>query len=107
MTENLIPSNDSTRYNSTRKAWEDIWDSASVEIELQTVRYVRSMDTIHAYTPFLPRDGVILEAGSGLSAVVITLREMGFRVMGMDYAENALHASRAYDPTLTLFTGDV
>ena len=103
----MIPYKESTRYETTRKAWEDIWDSASVELELETVRYPRSMDTIRAYTPYLPHEGVILEAGSGLSAVVMTLRETGFRVMGMDYAENALHTSRAYDPTLTLFTGDV
>lgn len=98
---------DSSRYDSTRHAWESIWDSASVETELETVRYERSMATIRAYTAYLPRDGVILEAGSGLSAVVITLREMGYPIIGMDYAVNALATSRAYDPTLPLFAGDV
>lgn len=99
--------NQSSRYESTREAWENIWDNASVELELQTVRYARSMETIRTYSAYLPRESLILEAGSGLSAVVITLREMGFRVVGMDYAENALHASRAYDATLPLFAGDV
>lgn len=98
---------DGSRYDSTRKAWEDIWDSASVEVEMETARYTRSMETIQMYTPYLPRDGVVLEAGSGLSAIVLTLRGMGFTVAGMDYAENALHTSRAYDPTLDLFAGDV
>lgn len=101
------PYKQSSRYDSTRKAWENIWDSASVALELETARYVRSIETIRAYTAYLPRDGVILEAGSGLSAVVITLREMGYTVAGMDYAENALHTSRAYDATLPLFAGDV
>jgi ubiquinone/menaquinone biosynthesis C-methylase UbiE len=59
------------------------------------------------YTSYLPKDGVILEAGSGLSAVVITLRRMGFNVVGLDYAANALHISRRYDPTLPLIVGDV
>lgn len=99
--------NAGSRYDSTRKAWEEIWDSASVEIELETVRYTRSMETIEKYLPYLPKDGIVLEAGSGLSAIVLTLQSMGFRVMGMDYAENALHTSRAYDPTLNLFAGDV
>jgi SAM-dependent methyltransferase len=97
----------SSLYDSTRQAWENIWDSASIEVELKAVRYPRSLATIHAYAPYLPHDAPILEAGSGLSAVVITLREMGFRVIGLDYAENALQASRAYDPTLALLAGDI
>jgi SAM-dependent methyltransferase len=96
-----------TRYNTTRQAWEDIWDHASIEAELDLARSERAMETIKAYVPYLPKNAVILEAGSGLSAVVITLREMGYNVIGMDYAENALHASRAYDSRLSLFAGDV
>ncbi len=98
---------DSPRYDSTRKAWETIWDSASMDVELQAVRYPRSMATIHEYTPYLLKDDIVLEAGSGLSAVIITLREMGYTVTGLDYAENALHTSRHYDPTLALAVGDV
>jgi SAM-dependent methyltransferase len=97
----------SPRYESTRRAWEDIWDSASIEVELQAVQYPRSMATIHDYLPYLDKDSLILEAGSGLSAVVITLRAMGYHVVGADYAENALHASRNYDPTLPLLAGDI
>ncbi len=99
--------NASSRYDSTRKAWEDIWDSASVEVELETARYTRSMETIEIYTPYLSKDDIVLEAGSGLSAIVLTLRDMGYTVVGMDYAENALHTSRGFDPTLDLFAGDV
>lgn len=101
------PHSDSSRYDSTRKAWETIWDSASMEVELQAVRYPRSMATIQAYLPYLPKGEIILEAGSGLSAVIITLREMGYTVTGLDYAENALHTSRHYDPSLALAVGDV
>jgi SAM-dependent methyltransferase len=96
-----------TRYDSTRQAWEDIWDGASIEAELELVRSARSMHTLYAYLPYLPKDHWILEAGSGLSAIVMTLRNMGYRVAGMDYAQNALHTSRKYDPTLTLLAGDV
>src|SRR5690606_14957310 len=101
------PPEQTDRYQTTRKAWEQIWDNASVELELETARYSRSIATIEMYTPYLPKDGIILEAGSGLSAIVVTLRGMGFHVIGMDYAENALQTSRAYDPSLTLFAGDV
>ncbi len=95
------------RYDSTRKAWEDIWDQASVEQELQTEGYARAQETIRQYTAYLPKDELILEAGSGLSAALIVLKERGYRVAGLDYAENALHISRQYDPALVLAAGDV
>jgi len=95
------------RYDSTKQAWEDIWDNASVEQELQTEGYARARETMRQYTPYLPKDQLILEAGSGLSAALITLKRMGYRVTGLDYAENALRISREYDPTLTLAAGDV
>ncbi|MFN8531495.1 MAG: class I SAM-dependent methyltransferase [Anaerolineae bacterium] len=95
------------RYDSTRRAWEDIWDKASVPVELEAVDYPRSRETIDLYVPYLPKNVPLLEAGSGLSAVVITLRKMGFNVLGLDYAVNALETSREYDPTLQLFAGDV
>lgn len=95
------------RYDSTRQAWEDIWQRASVERELEAMQYARARRTVALYAPYLPKDAVILEAGSGLSAAVITLRRMGFNVIGLDYAENALHISRRYDPTLPLLVGDV
>lgn len=97
----------SDRYDSTRKAWQDIWDKASVEQELQTEGYARAQETIRAYTAYLPKDRLILEAGSGLSAALIVLKRMGYRVTGMDYAENALRISRQYDPALVLAAGDV
>ncbi|MAU10347.1 MAG: hypothetical protein CL607_11035 [Anaerolineaceae bacterium] len=97
----------SDRYDSTRQAWETIWDEANVQIELETMRSERAQETIQAYLPYLDREKPILEAGSGLSAVVIWLREHGYNVLGLDYAENALHISRQYEPSLPLVAGDV
>ncbi|MEO0563315.1 MAG: methyltransferase domain-containing protein [Chloroflexota bacterium] len=96
-----------TRYDSTRIAWEHIWQQADIDAELETVRSARSLETIRAYQPYLPKDELILEAGSGLSAVVITLRRRGYNVLGLDYAVNALQASHAYDGGLPLAAGDV
>jgi SAM-dependent methyltransferase len=95
------------RYDSTQQAWEAIWDAASVEAELQTMTYPRARRTLAAYARHLPRGVPLLEAGSGLSAQLIVLREMGFDVIGLDYAVNALLESRAYDSTLPLAGGDV
>jgi SAM-dependent methyltransferase len=95
------------RYESTRQAWESIWDSASVERELETVNSARARQTFAEFVPYLPTDAPILEAGSGLSAAVITLRQQGYPVIGMDYAVNALRISHAYDSSLALLAGDV
>ena len=95
------------RYESTRSAWEDIWDEASIEVELEAAAYTRAQETIRAYLPFLSQTDVHLEAGSGLSAIVITLRERGYDVHGLDYAINALRASRRNDAALPLVAGDV
>lgn len=96
-----------TLYQSTRTAWEDIWHSADVAAEVATMRYPRSQQTMNMYLSCLPKDEIILEAGSGLSAAMVVLRERGYRVVGLDYALNALSASHAYDATLDLMGGDV
>ncbi len=101
------PLPESTRYETTRAAWEQIWDSASVEAELRCVRTPRSMETIRAYLPYLPQDAPLLEAGSGLGAVVLVLRELGYDVIGLDYALNALEEVHQYDSALELLGGDV
>lgn len=96
-----------SRYNTTREAWEHIWDTASVERELELVQVTRAQSTLNAYLPYLKKDGIHLEAGSGLSAIIITLRKLGYNVLGLDYAENALHTSHAYDASIPLLVGDV
>ncbi len=103
----ISPEEIGERYDSTRKAWENIWDNASVGRELETMQSVRAQEALALYTPYLPKNDVILEAGSGLSAAVITLRRMGYNVVGLDYAENALHISHHYDSSLPLLAGDV
>ncbi len=94
-------------YQTTRQAWEAIWDNADVAQEVATMSYARSQRTLRQYTAFLNKDDLILEAGSGLSAALVALRAQGYRVIGVDYALNALRASRRYDPTLLLGAADV
>ncbi len=102
-----LPPTSGTRYDSTREAWEKIWDSASVERELVLMDSARARESISVWMDYLPQDSLILEAGSGLSAAVITLRRLGYDVIGLDYAANALRISRQYEATLPLLVGDV
>lgn len=95
------------RYESTREAWEEIWNEANLNVELEAIKSDRAQETLQAYLPYLPHDRIVLEAGSGLNAVVITLQEMGYQVVGLDYAVNALRVSREHVPDLNVVAGDV
>lgn len=103
----MNPPEHGARYDTTRRAWEDIWHQASVEVELETQDYPRAREAVGHYRPYLPKDGLILEAGSGLGAALIPLKRDGYRVIGLDYAENALHIAHGYDPALPQVVGDV
>jgi SAM-dependent methyltransferase len=78
-----------------------------VEHELQAIQYPRAQRQMQHYLPYLQKDALILEAGSGLNAVVITLRRMGYNVIGLDYAVNALRLAHQHTPDLPLVAGDV
>jgi len=98
---------DNNLYDSTRQAWENIWDSASVDVELQTAYYKRAIRGRNEYLPYLNKEDIILEAGSGLSSALIPLQEMGYKVVGVDYAVNALFASKQHTDTLQLAGADI
>jgi SAM-dependent methyltransferase len=94
-------------YDKTRQSWEDIWQQANVNIEIEVLNQKRAAEVLGVYPAYLPKDGLILEAGCGLATVIMRLRDMGFKVIGLDYAERALRTARAYDPTLNLQAADV
>lgn len=95
-------------YDSTRQGWIDMWQGATVEAELGAMYYPRSQAIMRGYLPWLPRDAPVLEAGSGLGGPVIALRRAGYaNVIGLDYAERALHDARRHTPGLPLLAGDI
>jgi SAM-dependent methyltransferase len=94
-------------YDKTRQSWEDIWANSSVEVEIRALQEKRVNDQLGVFPSYLSKEGYILEAGSGLGAVLMYLRDRGFKMLGLDYAVNALITSRRYDPALSLQAGDV
>lgn len=95
-------------YEVTRRAWETIWErAASLEAELATLAYERSRHTFALYRDHLPTGTAILEAGCGLGIEVIRLSELGYRVLGVDYAVNALRRFRAARPEPPLVAADI
>jgi SAM-dependent methyltransferase len=95
-------------YRSTRDGWRRIWDAeADIASELKTVAYPRTRQPRALYTPYLPRDELVLEAGCGLGIEVMTLDGQGYKAVGIDYAENAVRRIQAYQPGHRLTIGDI
>lgn len=56
---------------------------------------------------WLPRDGLICEAGCGHGVVKRALRDKGFEVEGVDFAEETVAANRRVDPSGRYRVADV
>jgi SAM-dependent methyltransferase len=99
---------DSETYRTTRSAWNRIWrEEGSLERELETLEYARARQARALYLPQLPSDGLLLEAGCGVGAQLVHLGRLGYRTIGVDYAENALSQLRASFPEHSVTAGDV
>lgn len=57
--------------------------------------------------PFLPRDGLILEAGSGPGHKVAYLQNLGYSVEGVELNRTVVESMHARHPALPLKVGDV
>jgi len=56
---------------------------------------------------YLPKDGMIVEAGAGLGGWVRWLKDRGYAIVGVDCFPAVLEASRKADPTLDMRMGKV
>jgi len=64
--------------------------------------------TIEPYfLKYLPRQGSILEAGSGRGRWVFYLRRRGYDVIGIDLARSDVAAAQAFDPSIPISVADV
>jgi SAM-dependent methyltransferase len=90
------------------RVWEDEWARYGPEAVREVMEYYRRFPVIHAtLLSHLPREGEILEAGSGLGHWVALLREAGFRARGVDTSPEGLARARATFPGLRFDEGDV
>jgi SAM-dependent methyltransferase len=64
-------------------------------------------DSLQLGLPFLPRDGLILEAGSGPGHKVAYFQSLGYSVEGVELNSAVIAAMRVRRPTLPLRVGDV
>ena len=60
-----------------------------------------------AFIKYLPREGKILEAGSGRGRWVFYLRRRGYDIVGMDLARTEIAAAKEFDPQVPIEYGNV
>jgi SAM-dependent methyltransferase len=94
-------------YESTRRAWREIWDAADVRTQLETRHYARSRHVRDSFAPHLPIGELILEAGCGLGVEMVALAERGHRIVGVDYAVGALRRLKNAVPSSVVAAGDI
>jgi SAM-dependent methyltransferase len=90
-----------------RKHWDSLWMGGSIKAFLEKGSSGRLGELEHPFIHYLPKEGVILEAGCGTGQYVAALRARGFNVEGIDYAPETIRTIKAIDPTLKVRQGDI
>lgn len=88
----------------TPEYWDAHWAQHPPEPMNGMGMYCGFRDAINTY---MPRDGIIVEAGCGNGNTARTIRAAGFEIVGIDFAPNVIDANRALDPEGTYRVGDV
>jgi SAM-dependent methyltransferase len=84
--------------------WEENWAASQFE---EAVQFCASDPLRPLFEKYLTPNAVVLEGGCGLGNYVTYYSERGYRVIGLDFAQQALQTLRTRQPNLTLCGGDV
>lgn len=92
--------------------WDNHWSSNTSENILNFYRpylkgYLGYGTLRHVFLKYLPRKGLILEAGCGRGQYVAALRSRGYNCIGVDFAEKTIEMVKKYLPDLPVKVGDV
>jgi SAM-dependent methyltransferase len=98
---------DTSQYDSMRGFWESHWSATAFEQEYQTNFYPRRQEEFEAIRKHLPKDEMVVEAGCSFGHVAEYFRDLGYRVVGLDYVFDSLAAGHVHAPRLTLAQGDI
>ncbi|MEX2162357.1 MAG: class I SAM-dependent methyltransferase [Anaerolineales bacterium] len=95
------------RQAASAEYWDEVWSGQdSQQLYEQAARgelgYYEDI-----FPKYLPKEGRIIEAGSGLGQFVIALRARGYTVDGVDYGRKTVEALRQRFPDQPFRWGDV
>ena len=102
------------RINSPIEAefWDNHWKTnTSPEPKVFFRRYLKGYlgygQLRHVFLKYLPRNGLILEAGCGMGQYVAALRSRGYNCIGVDFAKKTIESVKNYLPDLPVNKDDI
>ena len=92
--------------------WDNIWyDNLPTQLEEYFLPYIRGFlgrgQVRRVFVRYLPKSGLILEAGCGIGKYVMALRSRGYNCIGIDFAEKTITRIKKSLPDLPIEVGDV
>lgn len=84
--------------------WDRYWSYRSIERELD---FCRTDGLLPVFKRFLPKNGLILEAGCGIGRWVIYFKKRGYNIIGLDNNPTCLSKIKAYDKKIKTIQGRV
>jgi SAM-dependent methyltransferase len=87
--------------------WDEHWNAASLIAVLQRASTGDLDEFEYPFGKYLPRQGLVLEAGCGTGYYVGALQKRGYQVEGIDYAAETIQGILALDPSLPVRVGNI
>lgn len=87
--------------------WEEVWESVMGPEYYKPFQNGKLFNFERMFKIHLPKNGLILEAGCGTAQWVVALNELGYNIIGLDYAIEAMRKARQMVGALPLVSGDL
>lgn len=88
--------------------WDRVWISRLSHSTYDNARKGKLPFFLNdVFTEYLPKNELIIEAGCGTGHLVLSLRNLGYRIEGIEWAETTVGAVKAIEPDLPINIGDV
>lgn len=88
----------------TSEDWDTYWSQRSITEELKVVK-TDGLNPI--FKKYLKKDWLAIEAGCGLGKWVVSLKNQGYNIVGLDNYVKGLQQLSKHDSQLMLMAGDV
>ena len=86
--------------------WEKHWNEYTIERVYP--RYLSKLDYVVSISKkYLQKGAIVLEGGCGVGQQVSKLQQLGYNVIGIDYAKETVEFVNKHKPDLDIRTGDV
>ena len=92
------------RTKSIRDYWERRWSSVPAD---QPMENLDAYPLKYAELTIQSQDGKILEAGCGVGRILRYYKNMGYKIVGIDFIKNAIEKLKEIDSELDVEVGDI